>query len=133
MKVFNPQWQRNMEVDDKLARYMKAREYEPAHTGGGCFSWMNTEPKQGSRHFYTMITYIDVELGKWANREESNWLVGRYLYDEAENIYGADGWVCYELPSTLERALEIARHLPDPKNGEETYIRDEKELGGRRR
>lgn len=125
MKVFNPQWQRNMEVDDKLANYMQAHGYRPTHTGGGCMAWWNEEDDG----FYTFITYIDVELGDWAHIDDPQWLVGRYCRDgEGFN----DGWNCYEGGVGLERAFEIARRLADPKAGEETYT-TEKTLGGRRR
>jgi hypothetical protein len=126
MKVFNPQWQRHMDVDDKLATYMKAQGYEPCHTGGGCMAWWKDE-----EGFYTMITYIDVELGDWAHIDDPQWLVGRYGRDtDGWN----DGWVCYEGGVKLEVAFEIARHLPDPKAGEECYVTaGDKELGGRRR
>jgi hypothetical protein len=126
MKVFNAQWGRFMDVDDKLATYMQAHGYEPVHTGGGCMGWRNDEDEG----FYTMITYIDVELGDWAHIDDPQWLVGRYKTDaEGWN----DGWVCYEGGGVgLERAFEIARRLPDPKVGEDGNI-SEKELGGRRR
>ena len=125
MKIFNPQWNRDMDVSDQLATYMEKNGYEPWHTGGGCMAWRKDEDKKGDA--YTMITFVDVELGNWKDRDDPQWIVGRYVWTEDD-----ESWVCCDDGLTLARAVEVGGLLPKPDRDEQRIV-PEKDLNRRPR
>jgi len=104
--VFNPQWNRMMEVDTDLMKRLSSNNFAPVHTGGGCMAWERATDDKG----YIWITDSSgAELGTWSARYEAEWIIGRYN--------GAGDFVCiYAL--TLTQALKLADTLRAPAEGE---------------
>ena len=107
MKVYGYPYE--VSVDQVLVDTMADAGFAPEHTGGGCMAWFKyTDDEDG----YVMITYIDVELGKWDDRNDPEWMIGRYA-NEGED------WVVVS-HATLERALKLAAGaLRRPAAGEQ--------------
>jgi hypothetical protein len=118
VKIYNPQWNRDMDVDDQLVEFMHRAGFVEYHSGGGCMAWINEEPE-----FYTLITVDEVELGTWAQRDDKVWQVGRYS-EEDSGVF-----LFFNQNVTLQRALEVARRIPNPSEGQTTdLIEDENGL-----
>lgn len=100
MKVYNPQWDRDMNIDEQLAETMKAAGYEPEHTGGGCMAWRRAE-----KDLYSLIT-VDLGLGSWEERTEPVWEHGRYRDDEEYATGDAETMLEYSDKLTLQEAIE---------------------------
>ncbi len=108
--VYNPQWQRMMDVDAALMRRMRADNFQPQHTGGGCMSWERLTDDNG----YIWITDQDgASLGAWADRNKRQWIIGRYN-SEADFISLEH--------VTLFQALKHADSLRAPVADEQTII-----------
>lgn len=80
MMIYNPQWGIDFPVDDALIAFMAGHGFAPWHSGGGCFAWHRWAP-QFTETAYDLVTFRDGSLGSWAERDEPNWIIGRY--DEA--------------------------------------------------
>lgn len=106
-QVYNPQWQRCMDVDAPLMRRMRADAFLPQHTGGGCFAWEHITDDGG----WIWITEESGSgLGEWSDRNSAVWLVGRYSKD-------GEDWLTIGLVSLVE-ALRVADTMRAPRAGE---------------
>jgi hypothetical protein len=109
-KVFNPQWNDHMDVDDKLFQTMADHNFQPTHTGGGCMAWERADSR-GS----TLITDGDAGLGEWKERNEKIWVVSRYNEDGI-------GEVTLLEPLILVDAFIASNLLPSAPENDQTTI-----------
>jgi hypothetical protein len=108
-KVYNPQWGHMMDVDAPLMRRMRGQNFATMHTGGGCMAWQRPTDDEG----YLLITYVDAVLGSWSDRNDPQWLVGRYNDD--------GDFICVN-SMTLTQALRLADGLRAPVANEQTSV-----------
>lgn len=106
--VYNPQWERQMEVDTELFDHMARDNFQPWHTGGGCFAWCRPAENNG----FVLITW-ESDLGMWTARESRDWSVGRYSSEG--DSFGVNG-------CTLQQALALADTLRAPAHNQQTEV-----------
>jgi hypothetical protein len=101
--VYNPQWDRYIDLEKEFHEFMSQAGYGVWHTGGGCMAWH--KPLDKDR--YLMIT-VDASLGFWASRDVKEWSVG--LYDESDALVSSR-WVGWKEEVTLDEALRIGTEI----------------------
>jgi hypothetical protein len=118
--IYNPQWRRDVRVEETFYARMSAAGFTDTHTGGGCTAWEKPTADGG----YLMITN-DSELGVRAEDgeglyytgadEEGGWYAGRYTAD-------GESWVV-TAASSVKDALSAAAVLPQPREGEDRELK----------
>lgn len=106
--IYNPQWDRYMDIEAGLIELMAQHGFSTIHTGGGCMGW--ARPCEDGSH---IAISLESTLGTLEDAGKLEWSVGRYNAD-------GDVWVQVETYVTLFDALRIAPLLPapDPENPE---------------
>jgi hypothetical protein len=96
------------EADKTVGPVLRAANFEPQHTGGGCMAWQHNLDETGDA--YVMITNEDLELD--GDPAATDWCVGRYQ---------GEGWIAVN-DLTLDEALGLADLIPVPTDDQELSI-----------
>jgi hypothetical protein len=104
-QIYNPQWDKYMDVPLAFVAYMKANGFEPWHTGGGCMAWA-CDGLGDKAESFLLITVDGSSLGEWDKRDQALWNVGYYAGGDDD-----DKWVCWNPNISLAEAIRIGTQV----------------------